>query len=476
MKKRLLIGLGVLICGLFPCFSFPPFRLWILGWIGLVPLLYILVENNSFRNFAGGFLAGFVFNGFLLNWLFSVAGFFYLFLVLYLSCYWAIFFWLVFSFSGKTRIVLAGCLWYFLEILMQNLLSGFPWLPFSLSQWTCLPTVRLTGILGSAGLSGLLISANMAFCEAIKRKDFIPISTIGAIVLFLCMLTYLNIPLTNFSETKAMEIVGIQGNSGYFGQVPDESFAKYKAMTESVKKDCHLVIWPESSYPEILNDDKKSIEYLTEKSFSFPILIGALTKENNVIYNSAYFFNRGRVMRYDKKHLVPFGEYVPARHVPIIKRIYTGMVGFIPEISPGDKPGIFQIDGERFLVLICFENIFPEISANLIDSNPGFIVVITNDSWYGNSFGPFQHFAHNILRACETGRYVVQVSSTGITGVVSPDGNCEMLQKNGEKLFIQGIMEMKIYPRSLNTLYMRLQEAGIAMIFIVLAGMCLCRV
>jgi len=473
LKRKFFVIVLTIIFGFIPCFSFPSFKIWILGWIGFVPLLFLFDEKHTTKNFIIGIFAGFIFHIFLLNWLFSVAGFFYILIAIYLSLYWAVFFCLVFAFPEKTRIILGASLWYFLEILMQNLLTGFPWLPLSLSQWSCPATARIASVYGSAGLSGLIMGTNIAFYNGIKNRRVFQSFVIIAVVMF----SYLISIYTGISDNSSttIKIASIQGNSGYFGQSPEESFEIYRNMTNSIKEKCNLVIWPESSYPSILNKNPNVVDYLTQKSYIFPILVGSLSQDNDTVYNSAYLFTRGSVFRYDKKHLVPFGEYVPGKRFRTIENLYTRFAGFMPDISPGNKPGIFSIDSKKFLVLICFENIFPSITTASIDNDTGFIVVITNDSWYGNSFGPFQHFAHNVLRACETGRCVVQTAGTGITGIVSPYGDCKILEKNRKNLFIDGIMISDISLSNVKTVYMFLQEIGIAIIFILLIGVVICK-
>ena len=474
MKKTGMVLLFIL-GSLLPCFSFPPFKLWQIAWFGFVVVLFLINKVNPLKSFLQGLLAGFVFYSFLLNWIYSVAGPFYLFVALYLAIYWAVFFSIIFSLPEKNRVIIAGCLWYFLEIINQHLLTGFPWIFIGLSQWSNPATARISSITGSAGLSSIIIAVNFAVYEALRYKKFLSVFFTAVILFFL---SWLSVILTAYHspDFNFKTIAAVQANCGYFGQDPEQSFEKYSLITEKIPLTCDLIVWPESSYPAILEENKKAMEYLIKKSFHTPVLVGSISKENGNIYNSAYFFNNGNYYKYDKRHLVPFGEFVPGKRFKIVREIYKKFAGGIPEMKKGQHYQLFQLDSSKFLVLICYENIFPEMTVTSEKEPFDFIIVITNDSWYGNSFGPYQHFAHNIFRSFETGTPVVQVSTTGITGSVYPNGQVTMMQKEKKHLFVEGTMLVAIpdYDK-MKTIYEMAGETFVAMIFLLLTGVYLCR-
>jgi len=473
--KKMFSFFFAIISGFILCFAFPPFKYWFLAWFGFVPILFLMDEKSPGRNFLKGFLSGFVFYVFLLNWIYSVAGFFYLLIAVYLALFWGVFFSLVFTFPERTRILIGACLWYFFEIVVRHLISGFPWIFFSLSQWFFPKTGCISAIIGSNGLSGLIIAANFSLFWMIKYKKFYPVSVTAVIVIILYFAATFNI--SQEKRDTFIKIAAIQGNSGYFGQNPEESFENYKELTESLKSKYDLVVWPESSYPAILQDNAEAFNYLVNKSRSFPLLVGTMSEEKTNLYNSAYYFNDGKAVKYSKRHLVPFGEYVPGKSFQIIKKIYSQFSDIFPEVTPGDTSSIFHLSTCKFSVLICFENIFPEIALQDVKNHPDFTVVITNDSWYGNSFGPYQHFAHNIFRSYETGRSIVQVSTTGITGLVSPSGDVKIYQKNEKNLFVDGIMTILVpCTRKMKTFYSTVGDVGIFVVFLLITGVCLCRI
>ena len=474
MKKSIGFFFLIALSGALPCLAFPPFKFWFLEWFAFVPILLLLdSKKNNLLVFISGLSAGFVFYAFSLYWIYSVAGFFYLFLAIYLAVFWGIFFSLLLSFPANVRCIIGAGLWFFLEIIIQYLFTGFPWLPLSLSQWAFPYTVRMVSITGSAGLSALIIALNISIYAMIKYRKFLQFITCLTLTASAGLLS--NIDFVKHGDT-ATKIIAVQGNSGYFGQFPEDPFEKYRNLTETITTTCDLVVWPESSYPSILRKDEEVFNYLINKSHQFPILMGAMNEENGNVTNSAFYFRNGGFERYDKRHLVPFGEYVPGEKLWIVKKIYKKIYGGIPDIKPGKDSVIFNPGSKKFSVLICFENIFSSLVQDNMENNPDFFITITNDSWYGDSSGPYQHFAHNILRATETGRFVIQVSTTGITGYATPDGKHKTLNHDNKKMFISGIMEIDIPDNNKQkNIYTRIGDIGLSTIFLLLTGACLCR-
>ena len=136
--------------------------------------------------------------------------------------------------------------------------------------------------------------------------------------------------------------------------------------------------------------------------------------------NSAFLLSsRGFEGRYDKIHLVPFGEYVPLKG---LFRFAHKLVQGVGDFIPGDGVSLFDIDGKRFGVVICYEAIFPDLFRSFVRDGASFMVNITNDAWFGRTSAPFQHFSHTVLRAIENRVFVVRAANTGISGIISPTG------------------------------------------------------
>jgi apolipoprotein N-acyltransferase len=122
---------------------------------------------------------------------------------------------------------------------------------------------------------------------------------------------------------------------------------------------------------------------------------------------------------YRKMHLVPFGEYVPLKNL----LFFVGpLVESVSDFSPGLEPVVFDVDGRRMSVAICYESVYPGLTQAFVERGTQLLITITNDAWFGRSSAAYQHFDQGALRAIEQGRYFVRAANTGISGVVDPYG------------------------------------------------------
>ncbi|MCM8804819.1 MAG: hypothetical protein NC833_06160, partial [Candidatus Omnitrophica bacterium] len=138
-------------------FSFPPFKFWYFSFFSFIPI-FINCKNKSFSNFFYGLFSGLIFYSLSLYWLKTVAGLIYLLLGFYLSIYWAIFLYLIFSFDIKKIIFIGSCVWAFLEVIISNFLTGFPWLLLGLSQYSNPYILKIAKFIGIYGVSFLIIA------------------------------------------------------------------------------------------------------------------------------------------------------------------------------------------------------------------------------------------------------------------------------------------------------------------------------
>jgi apolipoprotein N-acyltransferase len=193
------------------------------------------------------------------------------------------------------------------------------------------------------------------------------------------------------------------------------------------------------------------------------------------MYNVACFIAGGEVSYHAKLHLVPYGEFLPGRRFRAVRAVYRRASPMIPETTPGSEYTLFPLGGAKFAALICFENLFPELAAEYAARGAEFFVTLTNDSWYGDSPGPRQHFAHNAFRAIETGRYVIQVATSGVTGIVSPDGRVTLLEENGRNVCTAGVLRGTVTPLRTRTVYGILGDLPLMLALLLLTGGVLCR-
>jgi apolipoprotein N-acyltransferase len=200
------------------------------------------------------------------------------------------------------------------------------------------------------------------------------------------------------------------------------------------------------------------------------LLFGSLSSrkegEEVKVYNSAYFISpRPRIMgRYDKIHLVPFGEYVP---LSSFFPIFNALVG-LGNITPGEKVVIFQSPHGRFGTLICFEAIFPELCRKFVRNGADFMVTITNDAWFGKTSAPYQHLAQATFRSVENRIWLVRAANTGISAFVDPWGRINA----ASGLFTREVLIGKIDLRGSNMTFYA-QYGDVFALFCSLMGICL---
>ncbi|MCM8785398.1 MAG: apolipoprotein N-acyltransferase [Candidatus Omnitrophica bacterium] len=475
MKNNLLLNLFICLIGSFLLFfSFPPFNFWYLSFFSFVPI-FLISDKKSFSRFFYGLFSGFIFYSLSFSWLNKVSGPVYLLLALYLSIYWAIFVFLIFSFDRKKIIFLGACIWFFLEIIMSHLLTGFPWLVFGLSQYKNYYISQIAKFTGIYGISFKLIASNL-FIYTLVKKEFS--SQMIFFILFIIFF-YLISEIPVKKEKKGnLQICLIQPNF----QTSESNENKEKILFFLYKyaknKRCDIIIFPEGTYQSIFSENSELLNKLKDfsKKNKIGILIGTFTEENGNLYNSSVFINNNKLEIYKKIHLVPYGEFILGERFRFIKTIFYRIAGYYPKLKPGNDYKTFEYKKIKFSTLICYENIFPEMSYNFLKNGTDFFIVITNDSWFGNSFGPYQHFYHNVFRAIETGRYFLQAGLTGITGIVNPEGKIEkILVKDNKHLFFEGILTFSLPVEIYQTFYSKYGIYPFFLFCLVLTGLLICR-
>ncbi len=250
----------------------------------------------------------------------------------------------------------------------------------------------------------------------------------------------------------------------------------YQNLTYKVAKPkLDLVIWPETAIPFFLEANlqyKFSILGMLQKLDCY-LLGGGLGysfKEGEVKYfNSAFLISpkEGIVGRYDKIHLVPFGEYVPLRGLlPFVEKMVEGASDF----SPGKEIVTFSLPKGRFGVLICYETIFPNLVRRFVKKGADFLVNITNDAWFGNTSAPYQHASMAVFRAIENRVFIVRAANTGVSLIIEATGRISL--EGG--LFKPEILKGGLRKCQKTTLYTQYGDIfayiclGITMVFIVL--------
>ena len=199
------------------------------------------------------------------------------------------------------------------------------------------------------------------------------------------------------------------------------------------ERDIDLMLWPESVLNHALERDKDRQEAFSQvaKETDAIQIVGSFseqTDENGVVqfYNSLFVFYPDGSMdevRYNKRRPVPFGEYLP------MKKVFGTLIPSLTEISmlerdtqPGEGASLFSFPFGKVGGLICFDSIYPALARESVAEGASLLVLSTNDSWFDGSAAKDIHFSHAVLRAVENGRTVLRTGTTGLSGVILPDG------------------------------------------------------
>jgi apolipoprotein N-acyltransferase len=229
-----------------------------------------------------------------------------------------------------------------------------------------------------------------------------------------------------------------------------DTIKKYNRLSSSINKQRpDLIVWPESATPFYFLHDIKPTELVFEgiQQTATDYLIGSpsfVQSDDGVRYfNSAYLISplTKNLSKYDKTHLVPFGEYVPLKKwLPFLGKI----VAQVGDFKAGMEGSTLRWKTEQVGVQICYEIIFPGLSRAMAKNNASLLINITNDAWFGKTSGPYQHFSMTVFRAVENRRALVRSANTGISGFIDPAGRVlESTPLLQEAALVQSIPLMK---------------------------------
>lgn len=494
------LSLSLLSGGLL-ALSLPPFDIWPVAFVGLLPILFVIdglgAESKHGKGLRVPFYYSYLFgiSYFLLTlyWVvypmyiyggvpfgLSIVGM--IIFVLYMSIYPGLFglfisFSLQFgsSLSRNGSVISSGyglvvvpSLWVGLEYLRGTALTGFPWALIGYSQVGNLTLLQSADIGGIWGISFWVLLANLLIFRAIK--EVVRYSGRGLVV-NLSLLALLLTTVTSYglirSRNLASEFSGwtdqtfvvVQGNISqdqkWLQENRSKTIEKYRELSlvgikgskgglggqgkRAMGESDHypLIVWPETAMPFFLEHGTASGErakgvvrelggfVLTGAPFAEKVSIGDGGGDDGGsevrYYNSAYLLEPdGNIGgRYDKVHLVPFGEYVPFKKLLFFIDKFVEGIG---DFSPGTSFNPLPINGNGLGTLICYEAIFPNIARGQVVDGATMLVNITNDAWFGPTSAPHQHLSISLVRAVEGRVPLIRAANTGISALIDPLG------------------------------------------------------
>ena len=359
-------------------------------------------------------------------------------LVAYMALYPAIFA-AVFSWADTKPVGFLSAMpaiWVALEYLRSFFLSGFPWEFLGYSQYRQITLIQAADMTGVYGISFVILSVNVAGFllwrylserqspSAMQNRRAAACGMAVSILLVICTLGYGQWRIRAIdgmiTQSPAPKIAIVQGNIDqaikWDPAFQISTIEKYIALSKSAKPSGpDLIVWPETAAPfyflQNAGPTEKVLKGVRETGTSFLIGSPSFIRTDDKpadFFNSAFLIDPGGNVsgKYDKVHLVPFGEYVPLKKwFPFIGKI----VEEVGDFKSGQKGRTLIWGGFPLGIQICYEMIFPDLSREMVRNQAAFLINMTNDAWYGKTSAPVQHFSMAVFRSVENRRSLIRI-------------------------------------------------------------------
>ena len=390
---------------------------------------------------------------------------------LYLGLYHALFATLLAAcrmrFGRQTALFLVPFAWVAVELARARI-TGLPWDLLGIAQVDSPFLTRLAPVTGVYGLSFLIAAINALWLVRIRVREHRftrPALTLAGVVIVVLYVLFLrgvaihkDVPVTAQAtllqenlEVGAADIgpqlstqqllnsfskLSLYPSSSRCNGIPELPSTQCVAFTTPIQNreseaptSTDLIVWPESPAPFEEQDPpfRDALSALAREA-SAPIIVGNIGIDRSDanargynLFNSASFIapNGDFAGRYDKMHLVPFGEYVPFKNFFFFAKSLLNEVG---TFDPGTHRVVFTANGHTYGTFICYESIFANEVRQYVQQGAEVLVNISNDGWYGDTSAPWQHLNMVRMRAIENHRWVLRATNTGVTAVINPYG------------------------------------------------------
>lgn len=355
-----------------------------------------------------------------------------------------------------------AALWAIFEWTQTLGWVGVPWGRLSIGQTEWLFGVQSASLFGSCFVTFLIVGVNFLLAYAILYAPKRRLLAALAAGVFLCNTAFgAVVCLTYRDEGEPIKVAVVQGNISsqekWDTSLRERTYEVYEKYTvEAAEQGAKIVIWPESAMPYNIEDypHVESFVCRLSKENGVTILVGTFTyNSDEVELNSIVAAMPDGTLHetvYSKRHLVPFGEYVPLRSlVEVIFPPLADISMLAEDLAPGEGAQIITLDEADIGSLICFDSIYDELARESTLAGAEILAISTNDSWFLDSAALYMHGAQAKLRAIENGRYVVRSANTGISLVITPTG--EVVYSLGA--LTEGQITAGVYVRESHTLY-----------------------
>ncbi|HUT73848.1 MAG TPA: apolipoprotein N-acyltransferase [Armatimonadota bacterium] len=474
-----------LASGLLLALAHPRAGLWPLAWVALVPWLTVAFTASRPVAVIGSLLAGFSFFGALMYWI-AIFGYLPWALLALIEG-------LAFPLTAVVariaaprspwRVPAVGIAWVTWEFARGQGRFGMPWGQVGHSQAPFSALAQLAAFGGVPAISFVVVVVNAALAHVIAARRaggrrLAPLA--GAIALTAAAVALglvhareaavptapdarppLRVALAQASVKTWLTVEAL--NSPLTVEEQRSELAAYARLTrQAAARGATVIVWPESAVPGYLQYESALRQAVTAlaRELRVWLVVGGpsyeLTRERArpLQYNSAFAVSpRGEIAgRYDKVHLVPFGEYVPGRDwLPLLR--YYRVRDY--DIAPGASHHLLGAGGFAFAPMICFESVFPDIARREARMGADALIIITNDAWFLRTAAAAQHLQIGRFRAIEQGLPVVRAASTGVSAFIAPSGRVT----GSLGLMKRGLLVSQIRARRADTVYRRIGPA-----------------
>lgn len=482
--------------------AFPTPDLGWLAFVALVPLLWAVRGRPPARAFYLGTLTGLLFYLISMSWVtnsmmayggvpFAISMLALVILAAYLALYLGVFAmgaaWLSRA-PWPLYLLVLPAFWVGLEYLRTYALTGVPWILLGYTQYRHGVLLPIATVAGVYGLSFIVALINTLLTQTVGGAShrLQAIGVAGIVVLVLWGSPRLLSPASTAFGTgrsapdnvePTLDVAVVQGNIDqalkWDPAMQAATIEQYRRLSqEAAKAAPTLIVWPETAVPFFLRYEPVLLNRVMDiaaETGSY-LLVGSPDAEPSTAAdggtryrNSAFLISPRRELlgRYDKIHMVPFGEYVPLKSLLFfVNKLAYG----IGDFEGGRSYAVFDLPGGRFGTTICYEVIFPDQVRRYVVEGAEFLVNITNDAWFGRSAAPVQHLAMAVLRAVENRRYLVRAANTGISAIVDPNGRIV----RASDIFAPAVIAEQIRAERAHTFYTRYGDlfAWICIIFV----------
>ena len=475
-KNKTLLYFFIFLLGLISSFSLPPYNLFYINFISYPALLWILLFYSRHRiiSFSLGTIFGFGYFFSNLYWITNSLTYEDIFkpliplalilIPLFLGLFYGLST-LAFSLLSPKKnilsiLILATCFSIF-EYIRSFIFGGFPWNLIAFSMVNHLEFIQLLSITGTYGFNSIVII--FFLLPAVLFFNYKKSIKIG-IFSFSLLLSFINY-FWGYSILKKHEliekndlgftikIISPKINISRYFQNKDPGIFIYELIniSEPNLSNETIFIFPEGILSSIYFEDLKKFKTFFSNNFSekHKIILGMNVYEKEKIYNSLLVLNNDLniLEKYYKNKLVPFGEFLPFEEILGnlgFKKITQGYQSF----SADKQRDIIRLNNFNFVPLICYEIIYSG-KINKSENNYDFILNISEDGWFGDSIGPYQHYSHSIFRSIEEGKNTIRSSNNGISAFINPKGQVIDKILTTDK----GFIEVKSFKKSNKTIF-----------------------